>query len=147
MALFLFTKNILAGLPINLFNNGEHVRDFTYIDDIVEGVIRASDDVARPDPNWDSNYPDPATSNAPFRVFNIGNSDPVHLSAYVEAIEYALGRTAIRQYLPLQSGDVPNTFADVTALVNAVGYRPATPVREGVAKFVHWYCSYFAGSN
>jgi UDP-glucuronate 4-epimerase len=143
MALFLFTKNILAGLPIKLFNNGEHIRDFTYVDDIVEGVIRASDDIARPNPNWDSNNPDPATSNAPFRIFNIGNSDPVHLSVYVEAIEHALGRTAIREYLPLQSGDVPNTFADVNALVNAVAYRPTTTVREGVANFVRWYQVYF----
>ena len=146
MALFMFTKNILANEPIKLFNNGEHIRDFTYVDDIVEGIIRASDDIAKPNPDWDSNNPDPATSNAPFRLFNIGNSDPTHLTAYVEAIEHAVGRKAIRELLPLQLGDVPNTFADVSALVDAVGYRPATPVREGVANFVRWYRSYFTGN-
>lgn len=147
MALFLFTKNILAGLPIKLFNNGEHIRDFTYVDDIVEGIIRASDDIAKPNPDWDSANPDPATSNAPFRLFNIGNSDPTHLTVYVEAIEEALGRKAIREFLPLQPGDVPNTYADVSALVDAVGYRPATPVRQGVANFVRWYRGYFEGNS
>lgn len=147
MALFLFTKNILAGLPIKLFNNGEHMRDFTYIDDIVEGVIRASDDIAKPNLDWDSNNPDPATSSAPFRIFNIGNSNPVHLSTYVDAIEHALGIKATREYLPLQSGDVPNTFADVSALVDAVGYRPSTSVQEGVANFIRWYRTYFAASS
>lgn len=147
MALFLFTKNIIAGQPIKLFNNGEHIRDFTYVDDIVEGVIRASDDIAKPDPDWDSDNPDPATSNAPFRIFNIGNNDPTHLTAYVEAIEDALGIKAIREFLPLQPGDVPNTFADVSTLERAVGYRPATPVREGVANFVRWYRGYFHANN
>src|SRR4051812_27494115 len=136
MALFLFTKNILAGLPIQLFNNGRHVRDFTYVDDIAEGVIRVSDDVATPNPAWSSDNPDPSTSNAPFRLLNIGNNAPVQLTEYVEAIEEALGKKAIRELLPLQPGDVPNTFADVSALVQAVGYRPATPVRQGVAAFV-----------
>ena len=143
MALFLFTKNILAGEPIKLFNNGQHLRDFTYVDDIVEGVIRVSDDIARPDPDWDSDNPDPATSNAPFRILNIGNNSPVHLTAYVEAIEDALGRKAIRELLPLQPGDVPNTSADVSSLIKAVGYQPSTPVREGVARFVNWYRDYF----
>jgi len=143
MALFLFTKSILAGEPIKLFNNGEHVRDFTYVDDIVEGVIRVSDEVARPNEAWDSNNPDPATSNAPFRILNIGNNAPVHLTDYVEAIEDALGKKAIREFLPLQPGDVPNTYADVSALNLAVGYRPNTSVREGVARFVHWYRDYF----
>src|SRR3954470_7755860 len=143
MALFLFTKNILAGLPIQLFNNGRHVRDFTYVDDIAEGVIRVSDDVATPNPAWSSDNPDPSTSNAPFRLLNIGNNAPVQLTEYVEAIEEALGKKAIRELLPLQPGDVPNTFADVSALVQAVGYRPATPVRQGVARFVHWYRDYF----
>lgn len=147
MALFLFTKNIIAGEPIALFNNGEHVRDFTYVDDIVEGVIRASDDIAKPDPAWDSNAPDPATSNAPYRIFNIGNNDPTHLTAYVDAIEEAVGRKAIRTFLPLQAGDVPNTFADVTTLEKAVNYRPATPVREGVANFVRWYRDYFGSDT
>ena len=143
MALFLFTKNILAGLPIQLFNNGRHVRDFTYVDDIAEGVIRVSDDVATPNPAWSSDNPDPSTSNAPFRLLNIGNNAPVQLTEYVEAIEEALGKKAIRELLPLQPGDVPNTFADVSALVQAVGYRPATPVRQGVASFVKWYREYF----
>lgn len=143
MALFLFTKSILAGEPIKLFNNGQHVRDFTYVEDIVEGIVRASDQIAAPNPNWDSDKPDPATSNAPFRIFNIGNNDPIELSEYVDALEEALGRKAIRSYLPLQPGDVPNTFANVQELVNAVGYRPATPVRVGVARFVDWYRAYF----
>ncbi|HEY9012196.1 MAG TPA: NAD-dependent epimerase [Devosia sp.] len=143
MALFQFTKAILAGEPIRLFNNGNHIRDFTYVDDIAEGVIRASDKIATPDPNWDSSDPDPATSNAPFRIFNIGNNDPTELTAYVEAIEEALGIKAIRELLPLQPGDVPNTFADVTTLEAATGYRPRTPVREGVRRFVEWYREFY----
>lgn len=143
MALFLFTKNILAGQPIMLFNNGHHIRDFTYVDDIVEGVIRVSDNIAQPDPDWDSDNPDPSTSNAPFRILNIGNSTPVHLTEYVEAIEEALGKKAIRELLPLQPGDVPNTSADVSSLIKAVGYQPSIPVREGVARFINWYRDYF----
>jgi UDP-glucuronate 4-epimerase len=143
MAMFRFTRNVIAGEPIQLFNNGQHVRDFTYIDDIVDGIIRASDDIARPNPDWDSDNPDPASSNAPFRIFNIGNSSPVELLAYVEAIEEAVGRKAVRELLPLQPGDVPSTHADVTALRDAVGYRPKTSVREGVANFVRWYRDYF----
>lgn len=143
MALFSFTKAILAGEPIKLFNNGNHIRDFTYVDDIAEGVIRASDKIAEPDPNWDSSNPDPATSNAPFRIFNIGNNDPTELTAYVEAIEEALGIKAVREFLPLQPGDVPNTYADVTTLEAAVGYRPGTPVKEGVRRFVEWYRDFY----
>jgi UDP-glucuronate 4-epimerase len=143
MALFLFTKSILAGQPIKLFNNGEHVRDFTYVDDIVEGVVRVSDDIARPDPDWNSNAPNPATSNAPFRLLNIGNNSPVHLTEYVEAVEEALGKKALRELLPLQPGDVPNTYADVSSLIKAVAYRPNTPVRVGVARFVEWYRQYY----
>jgi UDP-glucuronate 4-epimerase len=143
MALFLFTKNILAGEPIKLFNNGQHIRDFTYVDDIVEGVIRVSDNIAQPDPDWDSDNPDPSTSNAPFRILNIGNSTPIHLTEYVEAIEEALGKKAIRELLPLQPGDVPNTSADVSSLIKAVGYQPSIPVREGVARFINWYRDYF----
>ncbi|OSI69452.1 NAD-dependent epimerase [Bradyrhizobium canariense] len=143
MALFLFTKNILAGLPIRLFNNGQHIRDFTYVDDIVEGIVRVSDDIARPDPDWNSDSPKPATSNAPFRILNIGNNSPVHLTEYVEAIEAALGKKAIKELLPLQPGDVPNTFADVSALMAAVNYCPSTKVRLGVARFVEWYRQYF----
>ena len=143
MALFLFTKNILAGKPIPVFNNGNHTRDFTFVDDIVEGVIRASDDIASPNPEWRSDAPDPASSNAPFRLFNIGNNSPVALGEYITAVEEALGMKAIKEFLPLQPGDVPDTFADVTALTTQVGYKPNTPVREGVAKFVAWYRSYF----
>jgi UDP-glucuronate 4-epimerase len=139
MALFLFTRKILAGEPIQVFNNGHHTRDFTYVDDIVEGVIRASDDIAQPNAEWDSGNPDTATSDAPWRIFNIGNNSPVKLIEYIEAIEHALGKQAVKELLPLQPGDVPDTFADVSALERAVGYRPATPVREGVAKFVEWY--------
>ena len=143
MALFLFTKNILAGLPIKVFNHGNHTRDFTYVEDIAEGVIRASDQIAAPDPAWRADAPDPASSNAPYRLFNIGNNSPVKLGDYIEAIEEAAGRKAIREFLPLQPGDVPDTFADVTALERAVGYKPATPVKEGVARFVEWYREYY----
>src|SRR4051812_20110712 len=143
MALFLFTKNILAGVPIRLFNNGRHVRDFTYIDDIVEGVVRVSDDIAAPDPDWSGDNPDPSTSNAPFRLLNIGSSSPIQLTEYVEAIEEALGKKAVRELLPLQPGDAPNAFADVTSLIETTGYRPTTSVRQGVAAFVTWYREYF----
>lgn len=143
MALFLFTQKILAGEPIQLFNNGNHTRDFTFVDDIVEGIVRASDDVARPNPNWNGAQPDPATSSAPYRIFNIGNNSPVHLSEYVAALENCLGRKAIREYLPLQAGDVPNTFADVSTLEAAVGYRPRTSATDGVKQFVDWYRTYF----
>jgi UDP-glucuronate 4-epimerase len=143
MALFLFTRNILAGEPIRVFNQGNHTRDFTYVEDIVEGVIRTSDAVATPDPDWNPEKPDPATSNAPFRIYNIGNSAPVKLTEYIEAVEDALGKKAIRELLPLQPGDVPDTFADTTALETAVGYKPATPVKEGVRRFVEWYRGYF----
>lgn len=143
MALFLFTKRILAGEPIEVFNNGNHTRDFTYVDDIAEGVIRASDDVAQPNPKWDAQEPDPATSNAPYRIFNIGNNSPVKLMDYIEAIEDALGRKAVKEYLPLQPGDVPDTYADVSRLQAAVGYKPATPVKKGVAEFIKWYREYY----
>ena len=142
MAIYLFTKAILAGEPIKLFNNGNHARDFTYIADIVEGVIRATDQIAAPNPDWDGRHPDPATSKAPFRIFNIGNSRPVSLATYIEAIEEATGKTAIRELLPLQPGDVPETFASVEALEQAVAYRPATSVRDGVRAFVAWYRDY-----
>ncbi|RYG87784.1 MAG: NAD-dependent epimerase [Alphaproteobacteria bacterium] len=143
MALFLFTKNILAGEPIKVFNYGDHTRDFTYVEDIVTGIVRASDQVAQPNPAWNSDKPDPATSNAPFRIFNIGNNDPVKLSAYIEAIEQALGKTAIRDLLPLQPGDVPSTYANVDELMKAVDYKPSTPVQEGVSAFVRWYRQYY----
>jgi len=143
MALFLFTKAILAGEPIRVFNHGNHSRDFTYVDDIVEGVIRASDRIATPDPDWDAAAPDPASSNAPFRLYNIGNSGQVRLAEYIAALEETLGRTAIQEFLPLQPGDVPDTRADVTRLEAATGWRPATPVRDGVRRFVEWYREYY----
>ncbi|QND61874.1 NAD-dependent epimerase [Mesorhizobium huakuii] len=146
MALFLFTRNILAGLPIKLFNNGNHTRDFTFVEDIAEGVVRASDQPATPNDAWDSSNPDSSTSNAPWRVFNIGNNNPVKLTDYVMALEAALGRRAIVELLPLQAGDVPDTFADTSALEQAVGYRPGTSVPEGVGRFVDWYQAYFGGS-
>jgi UDP-glucuronate 4-epimerase len=143
MALFLFTRNILEGKPIDVFNNGHHQRDFTYVDDIAEGVIRASEHVAQPDPKWDSKAPDPATSFAPFRLYNIGNNQPVQLLRYIEVIEEALGKKAIKNFLPLQAGDVPETFADIDDLVRDVGYRPTTPVEVGVGRFVDWFCEYY----
>ncbi|MCF6368159.1 NAD-dependent epimerase [Rhizobium halophilum] len=146
MALFSFTKKILAGEPIDVFNHGDHTRDFTYIDDIVEGVIRASDNPAEPNPEWDALHPDPATSNAPFRIFNIGNSAPVKLTEYIEALEEALGKKAIRNLLPLQPGDVPDTFSDTSELTAATGYAPSTTVREGVARFVAWYRQHHDGT-
>ena len=143
MALFLFTKNIIEGNPINVFNHGNHTRDFTYVDDIVEGIIRVTDDVAKPNPKWSADYPDPQSSNAPYRIFNIGNNSPVMLTEYIEAVEEALGKKAIRNLLPLQPGDVPDTYADASELVNAVNYQPETPVRVGVRHFVDWYLEYY----
>jgi UDP-glucuronate 4-epimerase len=143
MALFMFTRNILEGRPIDVFNQGHHRRDFTYIDDIVEGVVRACDRIAQPDANWDSRAPDPASSSAPFRLYNIGNHQPVELLRYIEVIEQCLGRKAQRNLLPLQPGDVPETFADIDDLVRDVGYRPATPIEVGVPRFVDWFCEYY----
>jgi UDP-glucuronate 4-epimerase len=143
MALFTFTRNILAGKPIPVFNHGHHTRDFTYVDDIVEGVIRASDQPAAPNPDWDANNPDPATSRAPWRLFNIGNRRPVQLLDYIRAIEAALGRKAELDLLPAQQGDVADTYADVSALHDAVDYRPETPMEVGVQRFVDWYRSFY----
>jgi UDP-glucuronate 4-epimerase len=143
MALFLFTRNIIEGKPIDVFNNGHHQRDFTYVDDIAEGVVRASERIAKPDPNWDSKSPDPASSFAPYRLYNIGNNRPVQLLRYIEVIEEAVGRKAIKNFLPLQPGDVPETFADIDDLVRDVGYRPATPVEVGVRRFVDWFREYY----
>lgn len=142
MALFKFTKNIFEGKPIPVFNHGNHTRDFTYIDDIVEGIIRTSDKIATPDATWDSNHPNPSTSNAPFRIFNIGNNRTVKLIEYIQAIEKAAGKEAILDLLPLQPGDVPDTFADSSALENYVDYKPATSVVDGVKNFVDWYRQY-----
>lgn len=143
MALFLFTKAILEGKPIDVFNHGKMQRDFTYIDDIVEGVIRTSDHVAQPNPAWNSNSPDPATSKAPYRIYNIGNNNPVELMHLIGTLETALGRTAEKRMLPLQMGDVPATYADVEALVQDVGFAPKTPIETGVQRFVEWYRMYF----
>jgi UDP-glucuronate 4-epimerase len=143
MALFLFTKAILDGKPIDVFNHGKMRRDFTYIDDIVEGVIRTSDHTAQPNPAWNSDHPDPATSKAPYRIYNIGNNNPVELMHLIETLEQALGRTAEKRMLPLQMGDVPATYADVEALVQDVGFAPQTPIETGVQRFVAWYRTYF----
>lgn len=142
MALFMFTRKILAGEPIDVFNHGRHKRDFTYIDDIVEGVVRTLDRIAAPDPSWNGARPDPASSSAPYRVYNIGNNHPVELERYIQVLEDCLGREAKKNLLPLQAGDVPDTFADVSDLVADVGYRPRTSVEEGVARFVAWYRDY-----
>ncbi len=143
MALFLFTRNILAGKPIDVFNRGNHRRDFTYIDDIAGGVVAALDRIAAPNPAWDGDEPDPATSRAPYRIYNIGNNRPVELMHYIEVLERCLGRKAEKNLLPLQVGDVPDTWADAEDLVRDVGYRPSTPVETGVAKFVEWYLDYY----
>ncbi|WP_309671322.1 NAD-dependent epimerase [Gemmatimonas sp.] len=143
MAMFLFTKAILEGKPIDVFNHGKMQRDFTYIDDIVEGVIRTSDHTAEPNPAWNSDAPDPATSKAPYRIYNIGNNNPVELMYLIETIEKSLGRTAEKRMLPLQLGDVPATYANVDALVRDVGFAPKTPIETGVANFVAWYREYF----
>ena len=143
MALFLFTKAILAGEPIRIFNHGRMRRDFTYIDDIVEGVIRVLDTPAAPDPAFDPDAPDPSTSSAPYRVFNIGNDQPTELLRYVDVLEAELGVPAIRQFEDIQPGDVPATWADVDALREAVGFTPATPVEEGVRRFVAWYRDFY----
>jgi len=143
MALFLFTKAILSGEAINVFNYGRHRRDFTYIDDIVEGVIRTLDHTAAANPEWSGKTPDPGTSASPWKVYNIGNNNPVELLDYIGALEKALGRKAEQNLLPLQPGDVPDTYADVQALVDDVNYQPATSVEEGIGRFVQWYKAYF----
>jgi UDP-glucuronate 4-epimerase len=143
MALFLFTKAILAGEPINVFNYGNHRRDFTYIDDIVEGVIRTLDRVAEPNSDWTGEAPDSATSSAPYRLYNIGNNQPVELKHYIKVLEDCLGKKAEQNLLPLQPGDVPDTYADVDDLVRDVDYKPATTVEEGVSRFVKWYREYY----
>ena len=146
MALFKFTKAILAGEPIQVFNHGKHRRDFTYIDDIVEGVIRVLDQPAAANPAWKGNAPDPGTSIAPWRVYNIGNNQPVEPMDYIAALEKALGKSAEKQLLPLQAGDVPDTYADVADLVEQFQYQPATTVADGINRFVVWYRDYLRGS-
>ncbi len=143
MALFLFTKAILDGQPIKVFNNGEMRRDFTYVDDIVEGVARLLPHVATPDPQWSSDAPDPASSYAPYRIYNIGNNSPVKLLDFVEAIEESLGKKAEKEFMPLQDGDVPATYADVEDLMQAVDFKPSTDLKVGVQNFVDWYREYY----
>jgi UDP-glucuronate 4-epimerase len=143
MALFLFTRNILAGQPIDVFNYGHHRRDFTYVDDIAEGVVRCCDRIATPDPAWHGDAPDPATSRAPYRLYNIGNNRPVELTRYIQVLEQCLGRKAQMNLLPLQAGDVPDTWADIDDLQRDVGYTPATPVEVGIRRFVDWYLAYY----
>jgi UDP-glucuronate 4-epimerase len=142
MALWLFTKAILEGRPIDVFNFGKMRRDFTYVDDIVEGVVRVMDRLPRPDPAWTGDAPDPGTSKAPFKVYNIGNNQPVELLEAIEMLEQCLGRKAIKNLLPMQAGDVPETFADIADLTRDVGFRPQTPLRDGIARFVAWYREY-----
>ena len=143
MALFRFTKNILAGLPIDVYHEGHHHRDFTYIDDAVEGVVAAVDHVAAPDARWNSDAPDPGTSRAPYRIYNLGSQRPVSLLRLIEVLEKCLGRKAVRNLMPMQLGDVPDTSADVDALAREIGYRPTTELERGVERFVEWYLGYY----
>jgi UDP-glucuronate 4-epimerase len=143
MALFHFTENILAGNPISVFNHGHHKRDFTYIDDIVEGVVRVLDRVPHPNPKWSGREPDPGSSSAPYRLYNIGNHQPVDLMYFIEVLEECLGRKAQKNFLPLQQGDVPETHADVSELQQDIGFCPGTPVTTGIERFVAWYRSFY----
>jgi UDP-glucuronate 4-epimerase len=143
MSYFLFTKKIIAGEPIDVFNQGHHARDFTYIDDIVQGVVRATDRVAAPNPDWSGDAPDPATSLVPYRLYNIGNHAPVQLMDYIACIEKAVGKTAKKNFLPLQPGDVLATYADVSDLKADIGFEPKTPIEEGVKRFVAWYREFY----
>ena len=143
MALFKFTEAIIAGRPIQVFNNGNMVRDFTYVDDIVDGVVRVLDQPAEPNPDWNAKSPDPATSSAPYRIFNIGSSRPIALMRYIEVLEQYLGRKAIMDFQPMQLGDVPETCADTSEMEKSVGYNPRTPIEVGVKQFVDWYLEYY----
>jgi len=143
MALFMFTKNIIEGKPIDVFNHGKHRRDFTYIDDIVEGVIRTLDNVAQPNESWSGETPDTATSKSPYRIYNIGNNEPVELMRYIEVIEECIGKKAEKNFLPLQPGDVPATYANIDALMKDVNFKPSTSIEEGIANFVSWYRNYY----
>ncbi len=143
MALFLFTKAILEGRPIDVYNHGKMQRDFTFIDDIVEGVMRVMDRTPEPNHSWSGDRPDPGTSYAPYRIYNIGNNSPVELLTFIETIEKCIGKTAEKNFLPLQAGDVPATYADVDDLMKDVGFKPATPIGEGVRRFVEWYRNYY----
>jgi UDP-glucuronate 4-epimerase len=143
MALFMFTRNIIEGKPIDVFNYGNHRRDFTYVGDIVEGVIRTMDNTATKNESWDPANPDPGTSMAPYRIYNIGNQQPVELMRYIEVIEDCLGKKAEKNLLPLQAGDVPDTYADASDLVADVGYKPSTTIETGVKNFVDWYLEFY----
>jgi UDP-glucuronate 4-epimerase len=143
MALFIFTRKILNGEAIDVFNEGKHKRDFTYIDDIVEGVVRVSDNVATSNPEWNSDKPDPATSKAPYRLYNVGNNSPVELMYFIGQIEKNLNKKADKNYLPLQAGDVPATYANVDALIDYVGYSPSTSIESGIENFIKWYKDYY----
>jgi len=143
MALFLFTKAILEDRPIDVYNYGKMQRDFTYIDDIVEGVVRVADKVAEADPGWSGDLPDPGTSPAPYRIYNIGNNNPVELMRFIEVLEEALGKKAKKNLLPIQPGDVPATYADVDDLMRDVGFKPSIPIEEGIRRFVEWYKGYY----
>ncbi len=147
MATMIFTKKILAGDPIQLFNHGKMRRDFTYIDDITEGVVRVMDCIPEGNPEWDASDPDPSSSPAPYRVLNIGNNEPVELSLFVSTLESALNRKAVIEYKPMADGDVEATFADVTALTNLTGFKPYTPLAEGIGKFVDWYWDYYGAAD
>lgn len=143
MALFIFTRAILAGKPIQVFNNGQMRRDFTFVDDIVEGVMRVTDLTPAPDPNWTGAKPDPFSSNAPYRVYNIGNNNPVELMHLIHTLEKALGKEAIKEFLPMQDGDVPATYADVDDLIRDAGFKPETSIEDGVGRFVAWFKDYY----
>lgn len=143
MSLFIFTRRILAGESIDIFNNGNHKRDFTYIDDIVNGVVRVTDSVARPNPQWTGLDPDPGSSMAPYRLYNIGNNNPVELMRFIEIIEERLGKKAVKNFLPLQPGDVPTTYADVDDLIRDINYKPATSIEDGITGFITWYKDYY----
>ena len=143
MALFLFTKAIFENRPIDVYNFGEMERDFTYIDDIVDGIVRVANHPAAPNPGWQGTHPDPSSSPAPYRIYNIGNSKPVKLLDFIEAIEQKTGKTAIKNLLPMQPGDIRRTYADISALREDLGYNPSTTVKEGVGRFVDWYRAYY----
>ncbi len=143
MALFIFTRKILSGEPIEVFNHGNNARDFTYIDDIVDGVVRVSDRIPTPDPNWSGAAPDPGTSLAPYRIYNIGNDNPVGVMAFIDAIEQAVGRKAEKEFLPAQPGDAPLTHADISDLETEFGFKPVTPLEDGIDRFITWYRGYY----
>jgi UDP-glucuronate 4-epimerase len=147
MALFLFTKAIKEGEPINVFNYGKMKRDFTYVDDIVKGVVELIGHLPHPNPEWSGDNPDPSSSFAPYRLYNIGNNNPVELETFIAVLEKCLGQSAIKKLLPIQPGDVPATYADIDDLEKAIGFRPSTPIEQGIGRFVEWYNEYFYGSS